>query len=142
MKWIKRVLALIMLHLHLLLRILLILQIHNKVIMMEMGKTINFADKEVDTSADILEYYAKNGEPFLKTTPLRDAKGAEIVSEPFGVILAIEPWNFPFYQLARVAGPQLVAGNVVIAKHAPSVPQCALAFEKLFTDAGAPAGVE
>lgn len=55
--------------------------------------------------------------------------------------MAIEPWNYPYYQLARVAGPQLVAGNVVLCKHAPSVPQCALAFERLFTAAGAPAGV-
>jgi len=57
------------------------------------------------------------------------------------VLFCVEPWNFPYYQLARVAGPDLMTGNVVIIKHAPNVPQCALAFEKLFLDAGAPGGV-
>jgi succinate-semialdehyde dehydrogenase/glutarate-semialdehyde dehydrogenase len=64
-----------------------------------------------------------------------------IETEPIGVILGIEPWNFPYYQLARVAGPQLMAGNVLIIKHAENVPQCALAFARLFAEAGAPAGV-
>jgi succinate-semialdehyde dehydrogenase/glutarate-semialdehyde dehydrogenase len=64
-----------------------------------------------------------------------------VETEPIGVILAIEPWNFPYYQLARVAGPQLVAGNVLVVKHAENVPQCALAFARLFEKAGAPVGL-
>ena len=66
---------------------------------------------------------------------------AFIENAPLGVLFCVEPWNFPYYQLARVAGPDLMAGNVLIVKHAPNVPQCALAFEKLFLDAGAPEGV-
>ena len=62
-------------------------------------------------------------------------------SSPIGVIFGVEPWNFPYYQLARVAGPHLMAGNVLLVKHAGCVPQCAIAFEKLWTDAGAPAGL-
>ena len=61
-------------------------------------------------------------------------------NSPFGVLFCVEPWNFPFYQLARVAGPQLMAGNVLVVKHAGCVPQCAIAFEKLLLDAGAPKG--
>jgi len=64
-----------------------------------------------------------------------------VENEPLGVLFCVEPWNFPYYQLARVAGPDLMTGNVLIIKHAPNVPQCALAFEKLFLDAGAPEGV-
>ena len=68
--------------------------------------------------------------------------GGEAVVEnaPLGVLFCIEPWNFPYYQLARVAGPNLMLGNTLIVKHAPNVPQCALAFEKLFLEAGAPKG--
>jgi len=61
-------------------------------------------------------------------------------TSPFGVLFCVEPWNFPYYQLARVAGAQLMAGNTIVVKHAGCVPQCAIAFEKLFRDAGAPAG--
>jgi succinate-semialdehyde dehydrogenase/glutarate-semialdehyde dehydrogenase len=62
-------------------------------------------------------------------------------SSPIGVLFAVEPWNFPYYQLARVAGPQLMAGNVLMVKHAGNVPQCAIAFESLWTEAGAPEGL-
>jgi succinate-semialdehyde dehydrogenase/glutarate-semialdehyde dehydrogenase len=62
-------------------------------------------------------------------------------SSPIGVIFCVEPWNFPFYQLARVAGPHLMAGNVIVVKHSSNVPQCAIAFEKLWIDAGAPVGL-
>ena len=62
-------------------------------------------------------------------------------SSPIGVIFCVEPWNFPYYQLARVAGPHLMAGNVVLVKHAGIVPQCAIAFEKLWIEAGAPVGL-
>ncbi|WP_420992761.1 NAD-dependent succinate-semialdehyde dehydrogenase [Cupriavidus sp. 30B13] len=108
---------------------------------LEMGKLVNQGYYEIDLSADILDYYARRAESFLRPAPLAEAPGAVVVTEPVGVILAIEPWNFPYYQLARVAGPQIMAGNVLMVKHAPNVPQCALAFARLFEEAGAPAGV-
>ncbi|KAL1852226.1 hypothetical protein Plec18167_006040 [Paecilomyces lecythidis] len=107
----------------------------------EMGKLIAQARNEVVLSADILEYYATHAADFLKPKPLPESDGCVVKTEPIGIILAIEPWNFPYYQLARVAAPQLVAGNAVIVKHAPTVPQCALAFAQLFRDAGFPEGV-
>jgi succinate-semialdehyde dehydrogenase/glutarate-semialdehyde dehydrogenase len=106
----------------------------------EMGKLVGEAMYEVNLSADILDYYARNGPGFIEPQPLADAPGSKVVTEPLGVILGIEPWNFPYYQLARVAGPQLAAGNVLLMKHAPNVPLCALAFAKLFDEAGAPEG--
>ncbi len=108
---------------------------------LEMGKVISQAYYEVDLSANILAYYAEKAEAFLKPQALADAPGSTVVTEPVGVILAVEPWNFPYYQIARVAGPQIVAGNVVMLKQAETVPQCALAFARLFEEAGAPAGV-
>jgi len=109
---------------------------------LEMGKRIDESRGEVKFSADILAYYAKNAERFLAPVKLNPKIGqAHMESSPIGVIFCVEPWNFPFYQLARVAGPHLMAGNVVLVKHAGIVPQCAIAFEKLFTDAGAPAGL-
>ncbi|KAM0263353.1 hypothetical protein ACHAQJ_001209 [Trichoderma viride] len=110
-------------------------------ITLEMGKLIDQSRYEVTLSAEILEYYATHAEAFLKTYPLPEAPGSVIATAPIGTILAIEPWNFPYYQLARVAGPQVMAGNVVMIKHAPSVPQCALAFARLFEEAGFPRGV-
>jgi succinate-semialdehyde dehydrogenase/glutarate-semialdehyde dehydrogenase len=107
----------------------------------EMGKVTRFGHMEIDLVADILDYYAKHGERLLAEQPLPGEPGAVLVAEPIGVVLAIEPWNFPYYQLARVAAPQLVAGNVVLMKHAETVPQCALAFARLFEEAGAPEGV-
>jgi len=109
---------------------------------LEMGKRISEARGEVDFSARILAYYAKNAERFLAPVKLHPTRGeAHMESSPIGVIFAVEPWNFPYYQLARVAGPHLMAGNVMVIKHASNVPQCALAFEKLFVEAGAPAGL-
>lgn len=107
---------------------------------LEMGKVTRFSYMEVDLVADILEYYAENAEKFLAPQALPGEPGAMLTAEPIGVLLAIEPWNFPYYQLARVAAPQLIAGNVVLMKHAENVPHCALAFAKLFEEAGAPEG--
>ena len=108
---------------------------------LEMGKRIGEARDEVGFSADILDYYARHGEAFLAPDKLDPGKGeAHVESSPLGVLFCIEPWNFPYYQLARVAGPQLMAGNVLVVKHAGCVPQCAIAFEKLLLDAGAPLG--
>ncbi|MFM9428594.1 succinate-semialdehyde dehydrogenase/glutarate-semialdehyde dehydrogenase [Variovorax sp. GrIS 2.14] len=107
----------------------------------DMGKRIDEARGEVKFSADILAYYAKHGEAFLAPVKLHPKHGdAHMESSPFGVLFCVEPWNFPYYQLARVAGPHLMAGNTVVVKHAGCVPQCAIAFEKLLLDAGAPVG--
>ncbi|KAF7556351.1 hypothetical protein G7046_g6329 [Stylonectria norvegica] len=110
-------------------------------ITLEMGKLLTEARAEVELSAAILEYYATHAEQFLQTQPVPEAPNCIITTEPIGVIMAIEPWNFPYYQLARVAGPQVVAGNVVIAKGARNVPQCALAFVQVLEEAGTPEGV-
>jgi succinate-semialdehyde dehydrogenase/glutarate-semialdehyde dehydrogenase len=112
-----------------------------KFITLEMGKLFREAQGEVKLSADILDYYADNAEKFLAPQKLKVDEGeAFIENAPLGVLFCVEPWNFPYYQLARVAGPNLMVGNTLIVKHAPNVPQCALAFEKLFLDAGAPVG--
>jgi succinate-semialdehyde dehydrogenase/glutarate-semialdehyde dehydrogenase len=109
---------------------------------LEMGKLIEQARGEVMLSADIIEYYAWNAEEFLAPQALKPKSGEAMVeSSPFGVLFGVQPWNFPYYQLARLAGPNLMAGNVVMVKHAGCVPQCALAFEKLWLEAGTPAGV-
>ena len=108
---------------------------------LEMGKRINEARGEVKFSGDILAYYAQHAESFLAPAKLHPKFGeAHMESSPLGVLLCVEPWNFPYYQLARVAGAQLMAGNVLVVKHAGCVPQCAIAFEKLLLDAGAPLG--
>jgi len=109
---------------------------------LEMGKRISEAKGEVEFSSNILAYYAKNAEHFLANVELHPSLGdGHMESSPIGVIFGVEPWNFPYYQLARVAGPHLMAGNVLLVKHAGCVPQCAIAFEKLWTDAGAPVGL-
>ncbi len=108
---------------------------------LEMGKLFAEARGEVMLSADIIDYYAKNAERFLAPEILKPSSGeAQVVSSPFGVLFGVQPWNFPYYQLARFAAPNLMAGNVVMVKHAGCVPQCAIAFEKLWLEAGAPAG--
>jgi succinate-semialdehyde dehydrogenase/glutarate-semialdehyde dehydrogenase len=108
----------------------------------EMGKRIQEAAGEVMLAASILQYYAEKGPGFLEPKPIDVMQGeAVVVNEPVGVLLAIEPWNYPLYQVVRVAGPNLVLGNTILLKHAELNPQCALALEQLFRDAGAPEGV-
>jgi succinate-semialdehyde dehydrogenase/glutarate-semialdehyde dehydrogenase len=108
----------------------------------EMGKRIGEAKGEVEFSSDILTYYAKNAERFLADVKLHPSHGdGHMESSPIGVVFCVEPWNFPYYQLARVAGPHLMAGNTVVVKHAGCVPQCAIEFERLWLDAGAPPGL-
>ncbi|MGB5145295.1 MAG: NAD-dependent succinate-semialdehyde dehydrogenase [Shewanella indica] len=111
---------------------------------LEMGKVIGEAEAEVELSAQILEYYAEHAERLLAPQKLPVADPAEgealLVNEPLGVLLAIEPWNFPYYQIARILAPQLSAGNTLLLKHASNVPQCAAAFESLMRDAGLPQG--
>ena len=112
-----------------------------KLITLEMGKLLPQSIGEVALSAAILDYYAQNAERFLAPEKLVTAKGEALVeSSPIGVLFGVEPWNYPYYQIARFAAPNLMAGNVVMVKHASSVPQCALAFERLMQEAGAPAG--
>lgn len=112
-----------------------------KPVTLEMGKLFAQARGEVELSADILAYYAKNAERFLAPLRLAPITGeAEVLSMPLGVLFGVQPWNFPYYQLARFAAPNLMAGNVVMVKHASCVPRCAEAFEKLWIDAGAPVG--
>ena len=112
-----------------------------KPVTLEMGKLIAESRGEVAVSADILDYYAWNAEDFLAPQTLKPNSGEAVIENtPFGVLFGVQPWNFPYYQLARFAAPNLMAGNVVMVKHAGCVPQCAIAFEKLWRDAGAPAG--
>ena len=108
---------------------------------LEMGKLIAQSRGEVLLSAAILDYYAENAERFLAPQKLPVKSGEAIVeSHPLGVLFGVEPWNYPYYQIARFAAPNLMAGNVVMVKHASNVPQCALAFEALMNEAGAPIG--
>jgi succinate-semialdehyde dehydrogenase / glutarate-semialdehyde dehydrogenase len=110
-------------------------------ITLEMGKLISQSQGEVALSAAILDYYAEHAQAFLADESLTTHKGkAMVVSDPIGVLFGVEPWNYPYYQVARFAAPNLMAGNVVMVKHASNVPQCALAFEQLLKDAGAPVG--
>jgi succinate-semialdehyde dehydrogenase/glutarate-semialdehyde dehydrogenase len=109
---------------------------------LEMGKRISESRGEVELSASIMQYFAVKAETFLAPKKLDSAGGdARLEYSPFGVLLSIQPWNYPYYQLSRFAGPHLMSGNVMLVKHAPGVPQCALAFEKVLRDAGAPEGV-
>jgi succinate-semialdehyde dehydrogenase/glutarate-semialdehyde dehydrogenase len=107
----------------------------------EMGKLIAEARAEVQLSAAILDYYADRAAHYLSPVEIDGMPGNSIETHPLGIILGVEPWNFPYYQLARVAGPQLMVGNVVIIKHAGNVPQSALAFERLFQYVDAPEGI-
>jgi succinate-semialdehyde dehydrogenase/glutarate-semialdehyde dehydrogenase len=112
-----------------------------RLVTLEMGKRLDEARAEVDLSADTLNYYADHAATFLAPETLVVDEGeAWVENAPLGVIFCIEPWNFPYYQLARVVGPNLMVGNTLVVKHAPNVPQCALAFERLLLDAGAPLG--
>lgn len=107
----------------------------------EMGKRIVEARREVALTADIARYYARNGAAFLAPTAVGTPLGeAWVEYHPIGVVVAVEPWNFPYYQLMRVCAPNIAVGNPVLAKHASIVPQCAVAFGELVLESGAPAG--
>jgi succinate-semialdehyde dehydrogenase/glutarate-semialdehyde dehydrogenase len=115
-----------------------------KLLTLEMGKLIAEARLEVELCAKILEYYVHNAARLLADEPLEVADLAEgeavLVHQPLGIIFAVEPWNFPFYQVIRIIAPQLSAGNVLLLKHASNVPQCAAAMERLMREAGLPEG--
>jgi len=109
---------------------------------LEMGKRIAESRGEVELSASIMRHFADNSEFLLAPKKIDFATGdARLEYSPLGVLLSIQPWNHPYYQLARFVGPHLMSGNVVLLKHAPGVPQCALAFERILREAGVPEGV-
>jgi len=109
---------------------------------LEMGKPIGEARAEVEKCALGCDYYADHGPAFLADEVIGSDAGRSLVTyQPLGTVLAIMPWNFPFWQVLRFAAPALVAGNTGLLKHASNVPQCALALESVFREAGFPDGV-
>lgn len=113
-----------------------------RIITTEMGKTLRTAMEEIEKCARGCIYYAESAERFLEDEPAQTSAGRSYVHyEPLGPILAIMPWNFPFWQVFRFAAPALMAGNVGLLKHASNVPQCALAIEEIFCRAGFDEGV-
>ena len=114
-----------------------------EIINREMGKPVDQALGEVDFSAAIYQYYADNAEKFLADEPIEllDGEGTAVIQRrPVGVLLGIMPWNYPYYQVARFAGPNLALGNTVLLKHAPQCPESAAAIQKIYDDAGFPPG--
>ncbi len=107
----------------------------------EMGKPITAAEAEIEKCAWTCDFFADNAERFLADQPVRtNAYDSYVHFEPLGVVLAVMPWNFPFWQVFRFAAPALMAGNTIVLKHASNVPQCALAIEEVFHEAGLPPG--
>ncbi|NHC34055.1 NAD-dependent succinate-semialdehyde dehydrogenase [Scytonema millei] len=113
-----------------------------KLMTLEMGKTVKSAIAEVEKCALVCRYYAERAAEFLADVSVgTDASHSFVRYQPLGIILAVMPWNFPFWQVFRFAAPALMAGNVGLLKHASNVPQCALAIEEIFKEAGFPTGV-
>jgi succinate-semialdehyde dehydrogenase/glutarate-semialdehyde dehydrogenase len=112
------------------------------IIVREVGKPLIAAEGEVDFAADITEFYADNAEKITGDQPLEiQGEGTAVIRRsPIGVLLGIMPWNFPYYQVARFAAPNLVVGNTILLKHAPQCPESAAAIEAIYRDAGLPEG--
>lgn len=114
-----------------------------EIIRREMGKSLDQAIGEVEFSAAIYEYYADNAATFLADEPIELIEGegtAFVRRQPIGVLLGIMPWNYPYYQVARFAAPNLALGNTIVLKHAPQCPESAAALQQIFVDAGFPEG--
>ncbi len=112
---------------------------YSKLMSLEMGKIIGESRAEVEKCASVCDYYADNAEKFLADEIIEsDASRSFVAFQPLGVVLAVMPWNFPFWQVFRFAAPALMAGNGGILKHASNVPGCALAVEEVFREAGFP----
>jgi len=115
---------------------------HAEIITSEMGKPIRQSIAEVEKCAWLCRYYAENGENYLKPLKLEStARRSEVWFEPSGVIFAVMPWNFPYWQVFRFMVPNLLAGNTGLLKHASNVPRCGIAIEDLMLRSGAPDGV-
>jgi succinate-semialdehyde dehydrogenase/glutarate-semialdehyde dehydrogenase len=115
-----------------------------EIVVREMGKPVEQALMEVDFAGEIYGYYADSAEGLMADEPIEllDGEGTALVRRgAFGVLLGIMPWNFPYYQVARFAGPNLVIGNPILLKHAPQCPESAAAMQQMFDDAGCPEGV-
>ena len=111
-------------------------------ITLEMGKPLREARAEVEKCTTVCDYYALHAGEFMRAEPVASDAGKSYVAYyPLGVVLAVMPWNFPFWQAFRAAAPALMAGNALLLKHAPNVPQCALAIEAIFRDCGLMDGV-
>ncbi|HRN29337.1 MAG TPA: aldehyde dehydrogenase family protein, partial [Terrimesophilobacter sp.] len=114
------------------------------IIVREMGKPLGDALGEVDFASDIFRFYADNAESLLADETINLVEGSEgtaiMRTSPLGVLVGVMPWNFPYYQVARFAGPNIVIGNTIILKHASQCPESAAAIQDMFDEAGAPAG--
>ena len=108
----------------------------------EMGKPVRDGRAEAEKCAWACEHYAEHAEAYLRTEPVAtDARESYVAFRPLGIVLAVMPWNFPFWQVFRFAAPALMAGNAALLKHASNVPGCALAIEGIFARAGFPKGL-